>query len=297
MGRRIEISKKRPEGLGPNDKMIDGEEESEHIPLQKFAKDFLDAQTYALEVAFAIKQDYMIDLVPENSFFYVFTCELIEKFLNSNITKMVGYAISQAQVYGLKGERLSTIEKLMVDLDEMIEKKLVSVDDNLFNIEMWLGQNQTEFLFLTKIKGTKSQFDEQPAIQINNRTYSLTTRIGHFREALTILKNKYGTRAAASQEGVDWKALSHAIRVAHEAVSLLNNGELIFPSVIAPLLLQIKKGEVPYEEALSLFSEINKTMELALKTTKLQERTPELTNEFDRWLPKQLLKFYNLSEK
>lgn len=296
MGRRIDISKKRPEGLGPNDKMIDGEEESEHIPLQKAAKDFMDGQTYALELFFAINQNYMIDLYGDTHL-KEFTKELIDKFLNNNISKMCGYAISQAQVYGLKGERLATIEKLILDLDQMLEEKVVSVDDRLFALEGWLSQNKTDFLYLTKIKGTKAQQDEQPAIQINNRTYSLTTAVGHFRKALDILKSKYGTRAIASQEGTDWKALSHAVRVADEARNLLTTGQLTFPSKIAPLLLQIKQGQIAYEEALAIFNKINIEMEATLKTTKIQGRTPELAIEFNDWLSKQLLKFYNIQEQ
>lgn len=58
----------------------------------------------------------------------------------------------------------------------------------------------------------------------------------------------YGRRAkqAERQDGVDWKALSHAVRVGQEAVELLSTGRLRFPLAAAQYLLAIKLGRVPY---------------------------------------------------
>jgi len=60
----------------------------------------------------------------------------------------------------------------------------------------------------------------------------------------------YGQRAleAERQDGVDWKALSHAVRIGREAIELLETGQLRFPLQAAPRLLTIKLGQVPYGE-------------------------------------------------
>lgn len=47
---------------------------------------------------------------------------------------------------------------------------------------------------------------------------------------------------------MDWKALSHAVRVGREAVELLETGRLRFPFQAAPRLLAIKLGQVLYAE-------------------------------------------------
>jgi hypothetical protein len=45
---------------------------------------------------------------------------------------------------------------------------------------------------------------------------------------------------------VDWKALSHAVRVGREAIELFTTGRLQFPLACAPHLLAIKLGQLPH---------------------------------------------------
>jgi hypothetical protein len=45
---------------------------------------------------------------------------------------------------------------------------------------------------------------------------------------------------------VDWKALSHAVRVGREAVELFRTGRIVFPLPYAEHLLRIKSGALPY---------------------------------------------------
>ena len=72
----------------------------------------------------------------------------------------------------------------------------------------------------------------------------LTASIKHAREVIQNLLEGYGQRARAAErnEGVDWKALSHAVRVAHEAIELFDTGRITFPRPEAPHLLAIKQG-------------------------------------------------------
>ena len=49
-------------------------------------------------------------------------------------------------------------------------------------------------------------------------------------------------------EGVDWKALSHAVRVATQAITLFETGEVVFPLYNAKHLLEIKIGQLPYKQ-------------------------------------------------
>ena len=46
----------------------------------------------------------------------------------------------------------------------------------------------------------------------------------------------------------DWKALSHAVRVANEALELLNTANVTFPLPNAAHILEIKKGLLSYEQ-------------------------------------------------
>lgn len=105
--------------------------DEEFIPLQVFARDFVEGQTYALELAFALEgnhasqtfydgsglQEFSFDNVePEEVFqaqrFIKFVGELRTKFLTSNIKAMMGYVVNQANLYSFKGERLNVAREL-----------------------------------------------------------------------------------------------------------------------------------------------------------------------------------------
>src|ERR1019366_365533 len=74
--------------------------------------------------------------------------------------------------------------------------------------------------------------------------------IKHGRDVLDKLVNEYGKRAlqAGGQQGVDWKALSHAVRVGTQAIELLRTGNVTFPLANAGHLLDIKLGRLLYKE-------------------------------------------------
>ncbi len=49
-----------------------------------------------------------------------------------------------------------------------------------------------------------------------------------------------------ANEGIDWKALSHAVRVGEQAIELLTTGVFTFPRPEAAHLVAIKTGRLPY---------------------------------------------------
>jgi hypothetical protein len=64
------------------------------------------------------------------------------------------------------------------------------------------------------------------------------------------LMDEYGKRAleAERNEGVDWKALSHAVRVGHEAIEFLTTRHITFPRPEAAHLVNIKLGKLPFRQ-------------------------------------------------
>jgi hypothetical protein len=70
---------------------------------------------------------------------------------------------------------------------------------------------------------------------------------------------------------VDWKALSHAVRVGHEALELLSTGKITLPLPIAPLLLDIKQGRLPYQEVSDQIEKLLEDVENAAAISPLSD--------------------------
>ena len=92
----------------------------------------------------------------------------------------------------------------------------------------------------------------------------LTASIQNARLIVERLVDGYGRRAVEAErnDGLDWKALSHAVRIGHEAVELFRTGQITFPRPEAAHLLAVKQGKAPYaevaEEIESLVDEVEK---------------------------------------
>lgn len=96
------------------------------------------------------------------------------------------------------------------------------------------------------------------------------------------LVDEYGQRAlqAESQKGIDWKALSHAVRVGHQALELLRTGNVTFPLPNAGRVLEIKKGERPYQEVSAEIERLLEDVEAALVSPLPEQPDYEWIDEF-----------------
>lgn len=91
------------------------------------------------------------------------------------------------------------------------------------------------------------------------------------------LFHEYGERArqAEANQGIDWKAISHAIRVAYQALDLLGSGEVVFPLRQAPHLLEVKQGKLSYREVAAELETLIELLTAAQLASSLPE-TPDL---------------------
>ena len=77
-------------------------------------------------------------------------------------------------------------------------------------------------------------------------------------------ENKYGWRTENAQEqgGIDWKALSHAVRVLYQCIDLYTTGKVSFPISEKDIVRSIKKGTLPYEEVEQLIIKLLEAVDL-----------------------------------
>ena len=159
-----------------------------------------------------------------------------EKFYTRNLKAFIGYARRQAAKYGIKGSRLNTAEQVI--------KYLKKLNENTQLLEVWDTLPQGEHIYYLDQK-TPNGLRQY---QVVGKVFQETVRIGYVLPILEKFYNEYGKRAqlAAENKGIDWKAVSHALRAAYQTKQILTENTISFPLKEAPYLIQVKQGEKDY---------------------------------------------------
>lgn len=241
------ISSQRQKAEG--EKNVAGEIDEEAYSLQRYLGLAAEGQTVALDVLFSPR--WAMTEEPK------YAWRVIESNRSRLITRksaaFVGYCRQQANKYGIKGSRVAAArEALALLADELAKRGAVAK----------LGEAEDRVAALTETHDHMAMLDIEGATDVTgtrravrhwevcNRKMPLTQTIKSAHEVMRRIVEEYGRRArqAESNAGVDWKALSHAVRVAGQAIELLRTGYVIFPRPEAAHLTAIKLGELPYAE-------------------------------------------------
>jgi hypothetical protein len=240
--------------LGSDSKNTADDKDEEYYSLQKYVNLLLEGQTVSLDMLF----------VPEKHIIYndcIVWNEIQrnkDKFLHSGYSSFVGYCKTQANKYGIKGSRMNAVKKVIEYLtflqnDVGSHKKLFQHKDV---IETFVMLANDEFIKIVELLNAQKTGLE-PYLEVCNRKVAFHATIKYALQTFQKIYDEYGVRskAAESNQGVDWKALGHAVRIANQAKELLLTHNVTFPRPEADLLLQIRKGELPYKQVAELIEE------------------------------------------
>lgn len=236
--------------------------------LKKFVHDMLGGQTYALELLFSPKESWVEEPDPV-------WLELVanrDKIVSKNITAMVGYARSQAFKYGEKGKRLSVYQDV-VDTLKAAEGAGFLVEDLLeayaSNLNYLINLVHSDFISVHKKENDASGV---LYLDVNGVMVPVGATTEYALEVYELRLKEYGSRAkkAKDDKGQDLKALYHAVRIAYQAEELLRTGFITFPRPEAPLLLEIRNGNVSDVEIKNLIDESFERVREAEKTSTLR---------------------------
>lgn len=182
-----------------------------------------------------------------------------DRFYTKNLKAFVNYARKQASKYGVKGSRLNDAKNVLDFLMRFdVPKAKIS--------QIWSCLPEGEHIF------------KHPPNENGERMYEVCGRkFGErveVRYAIDIVKrfhDNYGERArkAANNEGIDWKAVSHAFRAAYQVKQILTEGKIIFPLKEAEILKKIKAGEYDYQSIVAPWLD-----ELITEVEELSEKSP-----------------------
>jgi hypothetical protein len=265
----------RPENVIDNSVVVKNEAgknqkesvDEQSYSLQKFFEMLAKGDTVATEILFARP------LVQAPSWNNI--QKIGQSLLNRQAKGFVGYCQRQAAKYGIKGSRMAAVKDLLemltiVRLGRDMNARLSKVEPEL---RRWSeGREHIKWENIPNPDGSENWH-----IDCCDRKMPMNALISEAAKVYQKVWDNYGerARAAMTNEGIDWKAVSHAMRVAGQASELLLHGRLTFPRPDAGYLLAIKEGKLPY-------SEISGELEWAVQNIESVAAMSKLPEETDR---------------
>ena len=153
------------------------------------------------------------------------------------------YSLGQAKKYGIKGSRIGALKNVYkwllancpspapdARLRDIIESLATACADNRFcSFEL---------------------IQDEPAIQLCGKMHAGSIRVAEFLRRVESDMHRYGARAAEAEQnqGIDFKALSHALRALDQMEELLDTGRISFPLKNREELIAVKQGTLPWSE-------------------------------------------------
>lgn len=206
----------------------------------------------------------------------------------------VGYALHQAMRYGVKGARLNVVRNILEFLNGLDEKYYETPKQYVlanFMDEILEKCEDADFCKRVSIVGPNGQSCD--ALSVLGSTHFTDTCILEFRKRMNVRYARYGdrTKRAAEDGGVDYKAVSHAIRVISELKEILLTGTLKFPLSECASIKKIKYGEYPWEVLDPLLFDGINEIELLIERVRSGE-LPAHTKCDRKFVEKCILSFY-----
>jgi hypothetical protein len=266
---RPTVVESRPKAHG--ERNAPGDVDREVFSLQRYLDLLAGGQPAAIEMLFA--PDRLMTAPP--AALWRELQALAPRLVSRRATSFVRYCRQQADKYGIKGSRAAAARKALALLE--VAEQSHGAGARLDQVEAVLADLSAavEHVALVDIEVQPGRMARH--LDICGRKAPLHATIRTARDLAARLVAEYGQRALAAeqQQGVDWKALSHAVRVGHEALELFATGGLAFPLATAGHLLRIKRGELAYAAVAEEIERLMVQVEAAAATSVLPEE-PDL---------------------
>jgi hypothetical protein len=238
----------------------------ETFSLQKYLDLVAGGQTVALDMLFAPP-----DMLLASSPLWEAIQANRHRLLSRRCQAFLGYCRTQANKYGIKGSRMAAARKARDYFARMLRTfptytKILDLNAMLrFD---FAGMEHVEFVIRVMPGPT-----EVVHLSVCGRQVPYTASIKTAYEIYDRLFTEYGQRALAAEknEGVDWKALSHAVRVGGQAIELLTTSHITFPRPDAAHLTAIKVGELPYQAVAEELEALLESVEIAASASTLPD--------------------------
>jgi hypothetical protein len=159
----------------------------------------------------------------------------------------LGYARKQASKYGIKGSRMGALEEVydLVRTQAILRVKYSKLKD------IWNHLPINEYCYF--VENRLASGEVQIFYEVLGSKYQNTMPYDQFVTSIEDKWSKYGERARAAKEneGIDWKAVSHAVRAAYQLKQIYEESTITYPLKQKDLILDIKQGKMDFTTEVS----------------------------------------------
>lgn len=176
------------------------------------------------------------------------------RFYTTNMKSYLGYVRKQASKYGVKGSRLAILRQALKRSNECGQYFDNGAVIRLSHMKNVLPVGE----FASWVETENEKTGKQTFYNLLDRKFQDTLTNKEFNAILVKLEENYGERArkAEANEGIDWKALSHACRGGLQLLEIYKTGDLVYPLQDAPFILDVKLGKHTFKTVQEFLEDI-----------------------------------------
>lgn len=188
------------------------------------------------------------------------------RFYTTDMKAYLGYVRKQAAKYGVKGSRMAALREVVEVLDKtenedfdpewqgataMSQRKIRVRVGTLTSV---LPVNE----FCQWINAKDDKGGDQVFYEVLGRKFQTSISVEMMKTSVYKMWKEFGDRArqAEQNDGIDWKALSHALRGGFQLEEIYSTGDLKYPLKSAKLLKEVKAGNIPFKEVQQLLESV-----------------------------------------
>ena len=218
-----------------------GDVDEFYFSLHEYLKLLSEGETNVVDMLFT-PEEHILFLSPYYRDMWKTLRENATRIIPPETKAFVGYCRSQANRYSSKGNRVEAIQKVFESLSKLPEKDKLLVHWEKIKKDL-SGVMHVSF---DRIPGGNGV----PVDHLNvcDRKVPCHAFVGVAKQVYQTALDRYGERSKKALEagGIDWKALSHAVRAMGECEELVLKGSITFPRPDRDFLLDIKMGRIPF---------------------------------------------------
>ena len=245
--------------------------------IYKFFNLLKKGETGALDILFSFFREdtqvysemYFLGLIKKN----------YAKFYNKNLHSFIGYCVGQSKMYNIKGKRFN-------ELHDFVEHfKALSIKNATHKLESYFPEIEAIFAkksykYVKFIKASISRgnqaYKEGRYVELLGKRFAGSVTVGYFTQQIIQMELQFGSRSRSASEGVDFKALSHAVRVINEVEELIDEATITFPLKNSLYIKSIKEGKESLEEVMLYLDEKLEVVQKKLEDSDLPQRSDEV---------------------